>query len=223
MMVLGLTGSIGMGKTTAAQEFKRQGIPVFDSDATVHRLLAKGGAGVPLVSTVFPGVLKNEAIDRAALGERVFGAPEALSRLENVVHPLVRKAQSDFLRSWARRRVPLVLYDIPLLFETGAEVRCDAVATVSAPFFVQAQRVLARPGMTLARLDAILQRQTPDMEKRQRADFIIMTGMGRACALRQIASIIRVLRQCKGHVWPAGICGSGVVLKSEPNVGSQHA
>ncbi len=211
MIVLGLTGSIGMGKTTAAAEFFRLGVPVFDSDAAVHAFLARGGAGVAPVSERFPGVLKNDAIDRAALGTLVFADPNALKDLEALLHPLVRQAQSRFLRLWARRRAALVLFDIPLLFETGAEKRCDAVATVTAPAFVQAQRVLSRPGMSRGKLRAILNRQTPDVEKRRRADFVIMTGLGRAHALHQISQIVRVLKEYTGVVWPPGIPGSGIV------------
>jgi dephospho-CoA kinase len=207
MMILGLTGSIGMGKTTAAAEFRRLGLPVFDSDAAVHALLAASGAGVIPVSKQFPCALKKNAIDRSVLGEKVFGDPAALRSLEEILHPLVRQAQSGFLRRWAARRAPLVLCDIPLLFETGAETRCDAVAVVSAPPFVQSQRVLARPGMTRTKLDAILARQTPDVEKRQRADFIILTGQGRAFALRQISEIVRVLSDYRGRIWPPGSPG----------------
>ncbi|MBT3556433.1 MAG: dephospho-CoA kinase [Rhodospirillales bacterium] len=211
MIILGLTGSIGMGKTTAAAEFRRLGVPVFDSDATVHALLAEGGDGVVPVSKQFTGVLKDGAIDRAALGDKVFGDPEALQDLEGILHPLVREAQARFLRDRALQQASLVVYDIPLLYETGAEARCDAVAIVSAPKFIQTQRVLARPGMDRDKLNAILARQTPDEEKRRRADFIIMTGLGRAYALHQIKEIVKVLEHFKGQIWPPGSPGGGQI------------
>ena len=209
MIILGLTGSIGMGKTTAAVEFQRLGVPVFDSDATVHGLLARNGGGVVAVSKRFSDVLDDGSIDRAALGDQVFGDPEALRDLERILHPLVRVAQARFLRKCALSHASVVLYDIPLLFETGAEARCDAVATVTAPAFIQAQRVLARPGMDRGKLDAILARQTPDDEKRRRADFIIKTGLGRAYALHQIKEIVTVLENFKGRIWPPGSPGGG--------------
>ena len=166
MVILGLTGSIGMGKSTAASLLRRQGVWVHDADATVHRLFAKGGAAVTPVGRAFPGVVRNGAVDRAALGKRVFGDAKALRRLETIVHPLVRAHTDRFLAAAARARRRLVVLDIPLLLETGGG-RSDAVVVVTAPPFIQAQRVLARPRMTPERLEAILCQQMPDREKRR--------------------------------------------------------
>ena len=172
MIILGLTGSIGMGKSTAASLLRRLGLPVFDADRTVHCLLAPGGGAVQAVSTAFPGVRSQSGgIDRALLGRRVFADAEALEQLERIVHPLVAAAEKRFLGHARARRKPLVVLDIPLLFETGGQRRCDYVLVVSAPRLVQRQRVLQRAGMTEIRLATILQKQMPDREKRRRADF----------------------------------------------------
>jgi len=202
MFILGLTGSIGMGKTEAAKVFRRLGVPVYDSDAEVHRLFEPGGAAVEAIARAFPGTVKDGRVDRDRLGARVLGDRQALARLEQIVHPLVRAGQIAFLKRAARRRAPLVVLDIPLLFETGGEAACDAVAVVSAPAFVQRHRVLARPGMSLDKLDQVLARQMPDAQKRQRADFIIETGLGKAHSLRRIRRIVGILKNRKGHVWP---------------------
>ena len=199
MIVLGLTGSIGMGKTAAARNFARLGVPVFEADAVVHDLLAIGGAAVPAVDAAFRGVVCEGAVDRAALGERVFGDGAALKRLEAIVHPLVAARRRRFLRRAAARRTPLVVLDIPLLFETRMERECDYVAVVSAPEAVQRARVLARPGMTGARLAAILVRQLPDAIKRRRADFIIPTGGTRETSLRRIKHIVTILGRVRGR------------------------
>ena len=148
MIILGLTGSIGMGKSTASTMFRRMGVPVYDSDASVHIVLSKCGAAVKPINAAFPGVVSDGAVDRDALGKRVFGDDAALKALESIVHPLVRKVQDNFLKGCAVRRVPLVVLDIPLLFEAKLDVRCDAVVVVSAPGFLQKARVLARTGMT---------------------------------------------------------------------------
>ncbi|MBI3447271.1 MAG: dephospho-CoA kinase [Magnetospirillum sp.] len=194
MKILGLTGSIGMGKSTTAAMLRRLGLPVHDSDATVHRLFARGGKAVAAVDAAFPGVVVDGAVDRARLGARVFGDDAALKRLEALVHPLVRAAERDFLVRCRRRRVPVVVLDIPLLFETGGEVRCDKVAVVSCPAFLQAARVLARPGMTPERLALILAKQMPDGDKRRRADFVIATGLGKAPALKRLKTILTLMR-----------------------------
>ncbi|MBI5164319.1 MAG: dephospho-CoA kinase [Magnetospirillum sp.] len=194
MTILGLTGSIGMGKSTAAAMLRRFGLPVHDADATVHRLLGAGGAAVAAVEAAFPGVTVANAIDRAALADRVFGHPEALRSLEAILHPLVRAAETAFLRRHRRRRTPLVVLDIPLLFETGGEARCDAVAVVTCPAFLQEQRVQRRPGMTRGRLAAIRAQQMPDAEKRRRATFVIPSGLGRRETLRRLAAAVTVLR-----------------------------
>jgi dephospho-CoA kinase len=195
MVVLGLTGSIGMGKSTAARMLRCARVPVCDSDAIVHTLLARGGAAVAAIGREFPGVVRDGAVDRQALGAAVFGRPAALERLEAIVHPRVRQAQDAFLRQARRRRAPVAVLDIPLLFETGAEARVDAVVVVSAPAVVQRARVLARPGMTAQKLAAILARQMPDGEKCRRADFVVETGGGRWPARRALRKIIATVRQ----------------------------
>ncbi|HEY0523752.1 MAG TPA: dephospho-CoA kinase [Stellaceae bacterium] len=203
MIVLGLTGSIGMGKSTAAAMLRRLGVPVHDADATVHRLMAPGGRAVPAVSAAFPDVLTpTGGIDRRALGARVFGDRAALRRLESILHPMVGAAERRFLARQARRRARLVVLDIPLLFETGGDRRCDAVIVVTAPPFLQRARVMRRPGMTEGKLAAILAKQMPDAEKRRRADFVVPTGLGRDAALHRLAAIVRVMRDRRGHRWP---------------------
>ncbi len=193
MRILGLTGSIGMGKSTAASMLRRLGVPVHDADATVHALFKCGGKAVAMVDAAFPGVVKDGAVDRAALGAKVFGDDVALKTLEAIVHPLVRAAERDFLARHRRYHTPLVVLDIPLLFETHGETRCDVVAVVSAPAFLQAARVLARPGMTQARLDAVLAKQMPDGQKRRKADLVIPTGWGKGPALKRLKALVRSL------------------------------
>jgi dephospho-CoA kinase len=201
MIILGLTGSIGMGKSTAAATLHRLGIPLFDADRLVHRLLGPGGSAVELVEAVFPGVRRLEGgIDRALLGQRVFSDREALSRLERIIHPMVEAGEKRFLAGARARREPIVVLDIPLLFESGSERRCDYVLVVSAPGLVQRQRVLRRPGMTERRMGAILANQMPDREKRRRADFVVPTGMSRSLSLRRLRAIVRQLRDGKSRV-----------------------
>jgi dephospho-CoA kinase len=202
MFVLGLTGSIAMGKSTAAQAFRSLGVPVFDADAVVHRLLERGGAAVGPVGTAFPDCRRDGAIDRRRLGRLAFRDLTALARLEAILHPLVRAAERRFLARAAAARRPLVVLDIPLLFETGSERRVDAVAVVSAPAFLQRQRVLRRTGMTADRLAAIRARQLPDVEKRRRADFVITTGLDRRRAVATIAAIVDAVRDRPGVAWP---------------------
>ena len=202
MIILGLTGSIGMGKSVVGAMFRRLGVPVHDADAAVHRLLGKGGCAVAAVEAAFPGVVENGAVDRRALGARVFGSPAALARLEGILHPMVRQHERRFLRRAALHRRRLVVLDVPLLFETGGGRRCDATIVVSAPPFVQAQRVLRRPGMTRQRLGEILARQTRDTEKRRLADFVIATGLGRAFTLRAVIRIITMSKPRQGCRWP---------------------
>jgi dephospho-CoA kinase len=197
MLVYGLTGSIGMGKTTAAKMLRRMGCAVCDSDAVVHQLFARGGAAVKPVEAAFPGVAANGAIDRAALGARVFGDPAALKRLEGLVHPLVQAAQRRFLRHAAARGCKTAVLDIPLLYETQAEKRVTAVLVVSAPAFLQRQRVLRRPGMTADKLRAVLARQMPDHQKRRRADAVIPSGLGKAVTWRALRRALRLLREKK--------------------------
>ncbi|MGO1119545.1 dephospho-CoA kinase [Rhodovibrionaceae bacterium A322] len=190
MFVLGLTGSIGMGKSTAASLFRSQGVPVHDSDAAVHKLLAKGGAAVPEIARLFPDAVVDGAVDRQILGARVFGDGDALKQLEAIVHPLVRQSTRRFLQKEQRNGRPLVVLDIPLLFESKAGSPCDAVVVVSAPAWLQRQRVLRRPGMTPEKLSAILAKQMPDLEKRLRAQFVVLSGLGKHYTLRQIQKII---------------------------------
>jgi dephospho-CoA kinase len=183
MIVVGLTGSIGMGKSTAAALLRRLGIPVYDADHAVHQLLARDGGAVPAVAARFPAVVRDGAVDRATLGRIVFADPAQLRALEAIVHPLVSVAQRRFLAAHARRRTSLVVLDIPLLFEANSDRGCAAVLVVSAPAFIQAQRVLRRPGMTAEKFAGIRAKQMPDREKRRRADFVIPTGLGKHLTL----------------------------------------
>jgi dephospho-CoA kinase len=194
MTVLGLTGSIGMGKSTASGMMRGLGVPVHDADATVHRLLGPGGEAVAAVEAAFPGVVRDGAVDRAKLGAQVFGNDAALRRLEGILHPRVRAAEHRFLRSQALTGRRLVVLDVPLLFETDGAARCDLVLLVTAPGFLQAQRVLRRPGMTAQRLDQIRARQMAEPEKRRRADVIVNTGLGMAPAYRRVRRLVRQLR-----------------------------
>jgi len=187
--VLGLTGSIGMGKSTAAVMFARLRVPVFDADAAVRALQGPGGAALAAIEAAFPGVTGSAGLDRSALGARVFGDVEALRNLEAIMHPLVAAARARFLDR--HRFARMVVLDVPLLFETGGDAACDAVAVVSAPAQVQRARVLARPGMHAAKLDAILAQQMPDAEKRARADFVLPTGRGRAVTRRAVRALVR--------------------------------
>lgn len=187
-VVLGLTGSVGMGKSTTAAMFAARGVPVFDSDACVHRLYT--GAAVPAVGAAFPQAVRDNNIDRAILGRLVVGDAAAMARLEAIVHPLVRAERGRFLEAERVAGTPLVVLDVPLLYETGGDVEVDAVVLVSAPEAVQKARVLARPGMTAERFAAILAKQMPDGEKRRRARFVIETGDGLAAAERQVEAVI---------------------------------
>lgn len=190
MIVLGLTGSIGMGKSTTAQMFADAGALVWNADEAVHALYAKGGAAVQPVGAAFPGVVVQGAIDRARLAEALGRDDQAFRRLEQIVHPLVARGRTDDLVKAERRGVKLAVLDIPLLFETGGDAAVDAVVVVTADADVQAARVLARPGMTRERFDTILERQMPDAEKRRRADFIVDTGHGLEVAQAQVAEIV---------------------------------
>jgi dephospho-CoA kinase len=191
--ILGLTGGVGMGKSTATAMLRRMGVPVYDADAAVHRMMGKGGIAVAAVAAAFPGVVKDGAVDRVALGSRVFGDPAAMKRLEAIIHPLVRQDEDRFLGEMRRRRTKLVVMDVPLLFESGREQRYDAVIVVSAPEFLRRARVLARPGMTPARLAAIMAKQMPDAEKRRRADIVVPSGLGRALTWRRLRDAIERL------------------------------
>jgi dephospho-CoA kinase len=192
MFVLGLTGSIGMGKSATAAIFREAGIPVHDSDAAVHELYR--GAAAPLVEAAFPGTLRDGEIDRTRLSAYVVDDPVALARLEAIVHPLVRAARIEFVAQTRASGADLIVLDIPLLFETGCESEVDAVLLVTAPEAVQKARVAARPGMTEAKLAAIIAKQMPDAEKRRRADIILDTSLGHDEALRQVRELIGDIR-----------------------------
>lgn len=195
MIIIGLTGSIGMGKSTVASMFAEEGGPSFDSDAAVHALYARGGAAVAPVEAAFPGVAKDGAIDRTALSSRVVGDTEAIKRLEAIVHPLVRQAQAAFLQSNRDAGAPYVVLDIPLLFESGAIGLVDKIVVVSAPADVQRARVLRRQGMTEEKFEAILARQMPDAEKRAQADFVIDTSGSFDDARAQVRAVLDALRE----------------------------
>lgn len=194
MKIVGLTGSIGMGKSTTASLFKEQGVPVYDADAAVHEIYGRGGAAVEPVGDAFPGVVVGGAIDRARLGVQVLGTPEALKTLEGIVHPLLGQHRRTFFEHAEVNGTDLVVLDVPLLFETGGDRGLDAVIVVSAPEHVQRERVLARPGMTLEKLEAILARQLPDSEKRARADIVIDTSHGVEDARRQVKEAMSRIR-----------------------------
>jgi dephospho-CoA kinase len=192
MRILGLTGSVGMGKSTAAAMLRKMGVPVFDADAAVHAFLAPGGSAAAAVAQAFPGVaLADGGIDRRALGARVFGDRVALGRLEAILHPRVGEAERRFLRRARAERRRLAVLDVPLLFESGGYRRCDAVVVVWAPPMIQRERVLKRPGMTEARLAFIRAAQTSDREKRRRADFLVPSGLGRALTWRRLGAAVR--------------------------------
>lgn len=197
MLILGLTGSIGMGKSATAQMFAEQGVPVYDADAAVHALYR--GAAVAPVEAAFPGVARDGAIDREALGKRVLGDGAALKRLEAIVHPLVGESRAGFLGHQRTKGARLVMLDIPLLFETGGERTVDAVVLVSAPEPVQRARVLARPGMTEERFEAILAKQMPDSQKRARSHFLIDTSRGFPAARRQAEDVLRAVAGLTGR------------------------
>lgn len=191
MIVLALTGSVGMGKSATARMFAEEGVPVFDADAAVHRLYE--GEAVPLVEAAFPGSTVSGRIDRDRLSAQVVGRPEALQKLEAIVHPLVREARRAFLDKARAGGAKIAVVDIPLLFETGGHDEVDRIVVVSAPHQVQKSRVLERPGMTEEKFAAILARQTPDAEKRARADFVVDTSQGFDAARESVRTILREL------------------------------
>lgn len=189
-MILGLTGSIAMGKSTVARMFAALGAKVIAADAVVHALLAERGAAVSMVADIFPATYENGAIDRAKLGAEVFADAEKLAHLEAILHPLVAQAEERFAAREAAKGARVIVMDIPLLFETGADARCDFTVTASAPAFLQRARALLRPGMTEEKLALILARQLPDREKRLLADYVVETGLGRAHSFRQVKRIL---------------------------------
>ena len=194
MILIGLTGSIGMGKSTTAAMFRDLGVPVYDADAAVHRLYDTGGAAVGPVGQAFAGVVRDGRVDREALRQAVLGKPEELKRLNAIVHPLVGRDRIGFFAKAEADGADLVVLDIPLLFETGGHAGVDAVVVASAPADMQRKRVLARPGMTPDRLDAILAQQLADAEKRARAHFVVDTSRGLEPARQQVAEIIAAVR-----------------------------
>jgi dephospho-CoA kinase len=195
MLKIGLTGSIGMGKTTVANMFAARGIPVFDADAAVHQLYARGGAAVEPVGAAFPGTVKDGAVDRAALSAAVVGRPDEIKKLESIVHPLVGKLREDFLSKAEASGAAMAVLEIQMLLEGSSAKQFDAIVVVSAPEAVQRERALARPGMTQDKLAGILSNQMPDADKRARADYIIDTGASLAETEAQVAQLIETLRK----------------------------
>ena len=192
MIVIGLTGSIGMGKSTTSEMFKALGIPVNSADEVVHQLYS--GDAAPLIEAAFPGTAQDGVVDRKLLSQQLMAAPEGFARLEAIIHPLVRAREKAFLSQARSENQPMVVLDIPLLFETGGVDRVDVVVVVTCAPEIQRERVLARPGMTLEKFEAILARQTPDSQKRARADYLIDTGSGLEPASHQVADIVAELK-----------------------------
>ena len=189
MFILGLTGSLGMGKSATAKMFVEEGVPVHDADAVVHRLY--DGEATPQIEVAFPGTTKDGKVDRDKLGKRVLGDAAAIKRLEQIVHPLVGAASARFLAEAERKGASVAVLDVPLLFETRCDARCDAVVVVSAPADVQRRRAFERPGMSEGKLAAILAKQMPDEEKRARADFVVDTSKGFDAARAQVRHILK--------------------------------
>ena len=198
MIVLGVTGSIAMGKSTVSTMLSHLNNPLHDADKTVHDLMSVNGKAYHEIAKNFPGAIRVNGVDRTKLGQEVFGNPEKLRQLENILHPLVREARNRFIRRQSRYKSRLVILDVPLLYETGSDKDCDKVLVVSAPYFIQKQRALARYGMTQTKFHDILKRQLPDHDKRRRADFIVPTGLGKAYTYRALKRLIRDLIQVKG-------------------------
>lgn len=203
MLLVGLTGSIGMGKSETARMFAGLGVPVYDADAAVHALYDVGGAAVEPIGAAFPGSVIDGKVDRTKLGPMTLGDTAAIKKLEAIIHPLVGKAQMDFLHDAESKGAALVVLDIPLLFETGGETRVDAVVVVSAPADVQRARVLARPGMTEEKFEQILARQTIDAIKRARAHYVIDTHLGLDHARARVAYVLEDLKRREAKIWKA--------------------
>jgi dephospho-CoA kinase len=214
VVIIGLTGSIGMGKSTAADLFRRLGVPVHDADAEIHRLLRSDRGAIAAVGRAFPGTVVRGKVDRRKLGAKVFGRKAALKKLEGILHPLARRGADRFLARHARARRRMVVLDIPLLFETGGRQRVDHVAVVTAPAFLQRQRVLRRPGMSVERFEDVLALQTPDAYKRKHADTVIVTGLSKRSTLRALRQVIHNQRRSRGSAWRPGY---------SQRVGHQHA
>lgn len=200
MLLIGLTGSIGMGKSETAKMFRELGVPVYDADAAVHKLYEKGGKAVEPLRAAFPAAIVDDAVDRKALSRCVIGMPGEMKKLEAIVHPLVGEAQMEFLRANMEAGQAMAVLDIPLLYETGGETRVDVVVVVSAPYDIQKTRVLARPDMDEAKFAAIHAKQVPDAEKRRRADFVVESDKGLDHARAQVAAIVEALKTREGKV-----------------------
>lgn len=194
MKTIGLTGSIGMGKTETSKMFARENVPVFDSDAIVHKLMGEGGEAVDIVEQAFGGVKRNGKIDRKKLGDRVFGDEKALKKLEELLHPIVQRKREQFVTKAKKENHDIVVFDIPLLFEKKHEESCDYIVVVTAPYEIQRNRVLNRPGMSEERFRQIIKKQIPDDEKKDRADFIIQTDKGIEYAEKQVRDIIKKIK-----------------------------
>lgn len=195
MKIVGLTGSIGMGKSETAKMFRALSVPVFDADATVHELQVKNGPAIPAIQQAFPSVIHDGELDRDTLGKIVFADPEAKRKLEAIIHPMVGEVRQQFFEKAVADGHAFVVMDVPLLFETGGNKACDVVVVASAPADVQRDRVLARPGMTAEKFDHIVARQTPDAEKRAGADYIVETDKGLEFARAQVATIVEELKE----------------------------
>jgi len=202
MIVVGLTGSIGMGKSTAAEMLMQMGVPVHDSDKIAREAAADGGAAIPEILKQFPDAFVDGKLDRGLLGQIIFKDDAKRVALESIIHPMVRQSQQDFMRAEAAKGHKIVVLDIPLLYETGAETRVDKVIVVSAPFFVQKKRVMARPGMTESKFKGILASQVPDEEKRARADFVVLTGLGKVYTERALKKVIGSLLNGQSNNFP---------------------
>ena len=208
MLLVGLTGSIGMGKSETAKMFRALGVPVYDADAAVHALYERGGKAVEPIRAAFPSAIVDDAVDRKALSRCVLGLPEEMKKLEAIVHPLVGEAQMNFLRENMEPGEHMVVLDIPLLYETGGETRVDVVVVVSAPYDLQKTRVLARPDMDETKFAAIHAKQVPDAEKRKRADFIVESDKGLDHARAQVEAIVETLKSREGRVLKERLAGT---------------
>ncbi|MDB5491602.1 MAG: Dephospho-CoA kinase [Micavibrio sp.] len=203
MIVVGLTGSIGMGKSTAAEMLAQMGIPVHDSDVAARKAAADGGAAIPQLLKTFPQAFDAAGkLDRGLLGQLIFNDDAKRLALEAIIHPVVQQSQQDWMRARAAEGHKIVVLDIPLLYETGAGARVDKVIVVSAPFFIQKKRVMARPGMTESKFKGILASQMPDHEKRARADFVVLTGLGKVYTERALQKVIGSLLNGQSHNFP---------------------
>ncbi len=201
MVIVGLTGSIGMGKSETAKMFRRLGIAVYDADAAVHGIYAPGGSAVAPIEEAFPGVTGPNGVDRDALAKRVLNDPAALKKLESIVHPLVGLEQQKFLAQAAAEKAEMIVIDVPLLYETGGQKRVDCVVLVSAPYELQRERVLERPGMSEEKFQSILAKQVPDAQKREQADYIIDSSKGLEAAMAQVEALIPLLRKVPARAW----------------------